>query len=53
MVVCQILPSLNVGGVERGVVEVANHLADEGMRTFVACSGGAMATQLRSDVTLV
>ncbi|KAJ1478347.1 hypothetical protein T484DRAFT_1817854 [Baffinella frigidus] len=51
VVVCRLLPSL--GGVERGVVEVANHLADEGVHNIVACSGGAMAAQLRSDVTLV
>ena len=46
LVVLQVLPSLEVGGVERGVVEVAAHLCAHGIESYVASAGGAQAEQL-------
>ena len=40
--ILQVLPALNVGGVERGTVEIAGAIADAGWRAVVASSGGAM-----------
>ena len=41
----QIVPSLESGGVEQGVVDVANYIASKGLDTFVASSGGNMLKQ--------
>ena len=43
----QVVPALEVGGVERGTVDVAAGLVRAGWRAVVASSGGAMAEQIR------
>ena len=50
MVVVQILPALNNGGVERGTVEMANFLASRGHTSIVVSAGGIMLDQLSSNV---
>ena len=42
----QILPALNSGGVERGVVDISKAVADAGFESIVVSSGGAMAGQI-------
>ena len=44
--ILQVLPALNVGGVERGTVEIAQAIAEAGWRAIVASSGGAMAADV-------
>ena len=44
--VLQVLPSLHVGGVERGACDVAAALARAGWRAFVASAGGPMTREL-------
>ncbi len=46
-VVMQILPSLQNGGVERGVVDLAKSLQENGFNPIVVSSGGLMVYQLR------
>ena len=41
--IVQILPALNTGGVERGVVEISKALIDHDYRSIVVSSGGYMA----------
>ena len=50
MVVVQLLPALDNGGVERGTVEVANYLAACGHRSIVISAGGRMLAQLSEQV---
>ena len=50
MVVVQILPALNNGGVERGTIEVANYLAKNGHTSIVISAGGIMQEKLSSAV---
>lgn len=50
MVVVQILPALNNGGVERGTVEMANFLASSGHTSIVISAGGIMLEQFSSNV---
>ena len=45
--IAQILPALNTGGVERGVIEVSKSLVDNNFKSIVISSGGHMETQLR------
>ena len=40
--IVQILPALNTGGVERGVVEISKALIDHDFRSIVVSSGGHM-----------
>jgi glycosyltransferase involved in cell wall biosynthesis len=40
--VLQVLPSLISGGVERGTIEIANHLVANNFRSYVASAGGVM-----------
>lgn len=42
----QIVPSLDSGGVERGVVDVANFLAEKKIKNFIITSGGKMIKEL-------
>ncbi len=42
----QLLPSLEVGGVERGVVDLAKAMAVHGHQTVVISSGGALVQEL-------
>jgi len=45
-VVLQLLPSLVTGGVERGTVDVARTLAEEGWHSLVVSAGGPMVREL-------
>jgi glycosyltransferase involved in cell wall biosynthesis len=45
-VVMQVVPSLETGGVERGTVDMAVTLAEEGWRSLVVSSGGAMVHEI-------
>jgi glycosyltransferase involved in cell wall biosynthesis len=45
--VLQILPSLNGGGVERGTIEMASALKENGWTPIVASSGGIMTQELK------
>ncbi len=44
--IAQILPALNNGGVERGVVEISRALVDNNFRSIVISSGGYMVPQI-------
>ena len=44
--IAQILPALNTGGVERGVVEISKALVDNNFRSIVISSGGYMVPQI-------
>ena len=46
LVVLQVLPELNQGGVELGTIEIASELQKKGIKNFVASEGGRMAYQL-------
>jgi glycosyltransferase involved in cell wall biosynthesis len=50
LVVVQILPALNNGGVERGTIEMANYLAKNGHTSIVISAGGLMMEKLSSTV---
>ena len=47
--IAQILPALNTGGVERGVVEISKALAENNFRSIVISSGGHFESQLRRN----
>jgi len=44
---------MNPGGVARHVVDLANGLADKGMRPIVAANDGPFRSRLRKDITFV
>lgn len=44
--VVQLLPALNVGGVERGTLEVAKELVKQGYRSIVISAGGRLVDEL-------
>ena len=46
LTVMQLLPALEAGGVERGTVELARHLAARGHRAIVVAAGGRLAAGL-------
>lgn len=48
MTVIQLLPGLEAGGVERGVVEVVGALAARGHRAIVVSSGGRLVKEIQS-----
>ena len=50
--IVQILPALNTGGVERGVVEISKALIDNDFRSIVVSSGGYMVPQLKRNGTI-
>lgn len=45
--VLQILPELESGGVERGVIEISTFLAEKGIESYVASSGGSLVKTLK------
>lgn len=45
-VVLQVLPELEMGGVELGTVQIATELAGQGIKNFVASQGGRMVHEL-------
>jgi len=47
--VVQVLPELNQGGVERGVVEFSRELVKRGHRSTVISAGGSQAAQIEQD----
>jgi glycosyltransferase involved in cell wall biosynthesis len=47
--VVQILPNLNGGGVERGTLEVARYLVEQGCESVVISAGGRMVRQLEAE----
>lgn len=47
LTVMQTLPALNVGGVERGTLEVAEELVKRGHRCIVVSAGGALVKELQ------
>lgn len=49
MTVVQVLPALEMGGVERGTLEVAHRLVQEGHRSIVISAGGRMMLQLQTE----
>jgi glycosyltransferase involved in cell wall biosynthesis len=46
--ILQVLPALEIGGVELGTIEVAQALQKSGLRPLVASAGGKMVEQLSS-----
>lgn len=48
MKVLQVLPELNSGGVERGTLELANHLAASGHESLVLSGGGRMVADVEA-----
>lgn len=50
LVVIQLLPALEKGGVERGTVEMANYLAAQGHTSIVISAGGRMQADLSKEV---
>ena len=49
MRVVQILPELNEGGVERGVVELNREFARRGIENFVISNGGKLAPEIENE----
>jgi glycosyltransferase involved in cell wall biosynthesis len=45
LVIMQILPELNSGGVERGVVDISKAVSEAGFESIVVSSGGQMVSQ--------
>lgn len=50
LVVIQILPALENGGVERGTVEIANYLVENGHTSIIISAGGMMQADLSKEV---
>ena len=49
MKVMQLLPELNSGGVERGTLEIAKALIQQGHESLVVSNGGRMVAQLEAE----
>ena len=49
MNILQILPELNVGGVETGTVDLAKCLVAQGHKSIVVSNGGVLVAELQSD----
>ena len=49
MRVVQLLPELNEGGVERGVVELSRELVNRGVESWTISAGGRLVKQLEAD----
>jgi len=47
--VVQILPELNEGGVERGVIELSREYVKRGMDSYVISAGGKLENQIQKD----
>ena len=48
MTVIQLLPGLDAGGVERGVVEVVGALVQRGHRAIVVSNGGRLVERIEA-----
>src|SRR3989338_6362979 len=51
MRILQILPELNVGGVETGTVDLAKYLTGHGHHSVVVSNGGALVEELEKNGT--
>lgn len=49
LTVVQVLPALESGGVERGTLEVARYLVQQGHRSIVISAGGRLVEQLEKE----
>ena len=49
--ILQVVPSLNLGGVERGTIEIAKRIVETGNRSIVISSGGKLVSQLEKSGT--
>lgn len=49
MKVVQVLPDLNGGGVEKGTLEVARYLVEQGHESVVISAGGRLVSQLEAE----
>ncbi len=49
MKILQLLPELNIGGVERGTIDLAKILVEEGHKSFVISNGGRLVSQLEKN----
>lgn len=49
MKIVQLLPELNEGGVERGVVELNRELVKNGYKSVVVSNGGKLTSQIQKD----
>ncbi|MCX5699498.1 MAG: lipopolysaccharide heptosyltransferase II [Candidatus Omnitrophica bacterium] len=49
MKILQILPELNVGGVETGTLDLSKHLVRLGHKSVVVSAGGALVEELKTD----
>jgi glycosyltransferase involved in cell wall biosynthesis len=49
MKVVQVLPALELGGVERGTLDIAKALVDEGHQSVVISAGGRLVKQLENE----
>ncbi|MDD2384969.1 MAG: glycosyltransferase family 4 protein [Sulfurospirillaceae bacterium] len=49
MKIVQLIPELNEGGVERGVVELSRELVKQGFESVVISNGGKLVNQLQND----
>ncbi|MCP4652680.1 MAG: glycosyltransferase [Candidatus Omnitrophica bacterium] len=52
MKVIQALPRMNVGGVERGVVDLAKYLKNKDTQNIVISGGGRLVGELRNEKTI-
>lgn len=49
MKIIQLLPALNSGGVERGMLEVGKYLVEQGHESLVISNGGRLVEQLEAE----
>lgn len=49
LTILQIVPALESGGVERGILEIGGYLASHGHRSVVISNGGRMERQLTEE----
>ena len=52
MKIVQLIPELNEGGVERGVIELSRELVKQGFESVVISNGGKLVEQLEHDGAL-
>jgi glycosyltransferase involved in cell wall biosynthesis len=52
MKIVQLIPELNEGGVERGVVELSRELVKQGFESIVISNGGKLVSQLEQEGTV-
>ncbi len=49
--IAQLLPSLETGGVERGVVDLSNHLSNKRIKNHIISNGGSLVKYLNNKYT--